>query len=214
MLAISLYLQQGRAASSVSSPGGYASPSSGGLGGAIGGVASAAATAAGAAVVTGAVGVRDLSWHAASSASGITGGGGSFGGAGNSPRTSDFGVLSSGGISSSSASGGHTQGPPSSSGGGFAGGLGALLGRGREADAAFTAALETYQRHAAEDSLAKSARRTGDYGGGAASQSASVRLGARAALLYADVISATAETYPKKDPVTGTDDLQVMSSQR
>ena len=226
MLAISLYLQQqGRVAPFVLSPGGsFASPHiTGGFSGAIGGVATAAATAAvtaaGAAVATGAVGVRDLSWQ---SAAGVGGGV-----AGSSFRTGEFSVApppaSSGGSSSVSVSiSGHGQGAPNSSSGGFSGGIGinpsALLGRGREADAAFSAALEAYHRRAAEDSrgylaATTGARSGGGYYGGSGVPpfpSPSARLGARASLLFADVVSSTVDAYSTpKGLLTGGEELQV-----
>eukprot|EP00752_Nemacystus_decipiens_P016769 g15006.t1 len=202
MLAISLYLQQQQrraaASSAVGSPGGsYAvSPSSGGLGGAIGGaivggVATAAATAATVATAAGAGGVRDLSWQA---------GGGSGGTAVPSPSSRQHQQQQK---EEQHASG---SAPNSGRGGGAGTGAGAalalnpaaLLGRGRDADAAFAVALEAYQRRASEDSAAAG------YGSGAAAAASAAglppvaRLGARAALLYADVAAAASEEHVER----------------
>ncbi|CBJ30639.1 conserved unknown protein [Ectocarpus siliculosus] len=204
MLAISLYLQQQRraAAAAAATPaasnspvGSYIpSPSSGGLSGAIGGaivggVASAAATAANVATAAGAAGVRDLSWQGAGTApaaGSAAAAGGALSPAVSSPRA--------GGQQQQQP---HASGAPNSgSGGGSAIALNpsALLGRGREADAAFASALEAYQRRASEDSAAAAAGYGGRGGGGAAASSPpAARLGARAALLYADVAAAAAE---------------------
>lgn len=87
------------------------------------------------------------------------------------------------------------SGVVSGGGGGGGGGIGsltpaALLGRGREADTAFTAALDAYQRRAAEDSAVGVASGFSKAGGSGVVPPSVARLAARAAFLYADVAAA------------------------
>lgn len=209
MLAISLYLLSGRGAAALSSspavnsPGGGAGGSimsppahnphgsgspfgSGSLGvaggrpslgvpttiaGAIGGVAAAAVGSVGG-------GSADLSaWQGASPNSGS----GSFGGQ----------------AAAAAAAMAISTGAPNS-GGGLNQSTPTLLGRGREADAAFAIALDTYQRRAAEEAAALGIGygAGGGWGGlvgskgGVVTAVPAARLASRAALLYADVATA------------------------
>lgn len=207
MLAISLYLLSGRGAAALSSPpvvnspggsagGSVMSPpahnpqgsgspfSSGSLGvgggrpslgvpttiaGAIGGVAAAAVGSVGG-------GAADLSaWQGGSPNSGSGGFGGQAAAA--AAMAISTGAPNSGGLSQSTPT---------------------LLGRGREADAAFAIALDTYQRRAADEAAALgigygaggSLGGLGGSKGGVVTAVPAARLASRAALLYADVAAA------------------------
>lgn len=216
MLAISLYLLQGRAsASAVTSPDGSSvgygqlngivgvAGSSGGVGGV--GTPTAKLVVAAAASVG-----QDLTFSGLSTSKSttISGGGGN---------------LSAGAPPSAPSSGGLSGLNPA-----------ALLGRGREADAAFSAALDAYQRRAAEDSVtaAAAAGRVGGYAGTVGAERAgavgisgvaglvppAARLAARAAFLYADVAAAPSEdrfagglTARTSGDIRGGTELQVIA---